>query len=201
MRKKEKTFTDKKRQMMMGRFHDYILPSGVAVTRDLISVEMLAWKSEGNRKDIETNENNIDTNQTVDLLSKKIETYRLNDRNAVEAMMVLDARMNLSDDLLLYTDKISMQSSLETRVPFLDIELMAFAESLPSHFKTGLFKSKWLHKKLAEKHLPNEIIYRKKRGFYAPTKSWFEGSTGEVFASHRRVESWPNSLQAMLWFC
>ena len=57
---------------------------------------------------------------------------------------------------------------------------MAFAESLPSHFKTGLFKSKWLHKKLAEKHLPNEIIYRKKRGFYAPTKSWFEGSTGEV---------------------
>ena len=95
-------------------------------------------------------------------------------------MMVLDARMNLSDDLLLYTDKISMQSSLETRVPFLDIELMAFAESLPSHLKTGLFKSKWLHKKLAEKHLPNEVIYRKKRGFYAPTKSWFEGSTGEV---------------------
>ena len=125
-------------------------------------------------------QNNIDTNQTVDLLSKKIETYRLNDRNAVEAMMVLDARMNLSDDLLLYTDKISMQSSLETRVPFLDIELMAFAESLPSHLKTGLFKSKWLHKKLAEKHLPNEVIYRKKRGFYAPTKSWFEGSTGEV---------------------
>tara|TARA_B100001013_G_C24367569_1_gene346858 strand:+ start:215 stop:457 length:243 start_codon:yes stop_codon:yes gene_type:complete len=65
MRKKEKTFTDKKRQMMMGRFHDYILPSGVAVTRDLISVEMLAWKSEGNRKDIETNENNIDTNQKI----------------------------------------------------------------------------------------------------------------------------------------
>jgi len=50
MRKKEKTFTDKRRQMMMGRFHDYILPSGVAVTRDLISTEMLAWKSEGNRR-------------------------------------------------------------------------------------------------------------------------------------------------------
>ena len=65
MRKKEKTFTDKKRQMMVGRFHDYILPSGVAVTRDLISVEMLAWKSEGNRKDIEKNENNIDTNQKI----------------------------------------------------------------------------------------------------------------------------------------
>ena len=65
MRKKEKTFTDKKRQMMMGRSHDYILPSGVAVNRDLISVEMLAWKSEGNRKDIETNENNIDTNQKI----------------------------------------------------------------------------------------------------------------------------------------
>lgn len=50
MRKREKTFTDKKRQMMMGRFHDFVLPSGEPVTRDLISVEMLNRKYEGNRR-------------------------------------------------------------------------------------------------------------------------------------------------------
>ena len=50
MRKRKKTFTDQKRLMMMGRFHDYILPSGAPVTRDLISKEMLAFQHEGNRR-------------------------------------------------------------------------------------------------------------------------------------------------------
>ncbi|MDT0294654.1 asparagine synthase (glutamine-hydrolyzing) [Mesonia ostreae] len=117
-------------------------------------------------------------NRTIEIIQYKLKFYQLEDRNAVEAMMILDARMNLSDDLLLYTDKVSMQHSIETRVPFLDLELMHFAESLPSSLKVGLFKNKWLHKKLAEKHLPKKIIYRKKRGFYAPTKSWFEGQIG-----------------------
>lgn len=115
---------------------------------------------------------------STNIISEKLNFYNLDDRNAVEAMMILDARMNLSDDLLLYTDKISMQHSLETRVPFLDVELMQFAESLSSNLKVNLFKNKWLHKKLAEKHLPKKIIYRKKRGFYAPTKTWFEGKIG-----------------------
>ena len=50
MRKRKKTFTDQKRLMMMGRFHDYILPSGAPVTRDLITVEMLAYQHEGSRR-------------------------------------------------------------------------------------------------------------------------------------------------------
>lgn len=50
--------------------------------------------------------------------------------NRLDYMVVLDARMALSDDLLLYTDKISMKNSLEVRVPFLDLELMKFVESL-----------------------------------------------------------------------
>lgn len=115
---------------------------------------------------------------STNIINEKLNFYHLDDRNAVEAMMILDARMNLSDDLLLYTDKISMQHSIETRVPFLDVELMQFAESLSSNLKVNLFKNKWLHKKLAEKHLPKKIIYRKKRGFYAPTKTWFEGKIG-----------------------
>lgn len=116
---------------------------------------------------------------TAELIGKKISEYGLENKSAINAMMALDARMNLSDDLLLYTDKISMQHSLETRVPFLDLELMEFAESLPHSMKVGLFKNKWLHKKLAEKHLPKEIIYRKKRGFYMPGENWFRGEVGK----------------------
>lgn len=118
-------------------------------------------------------------NNTQTLIAEKLKALGLEDKTAISAMMNLDARMNLSDDLLLYTDKISMQHSLETRVPFLDLDLMAFAESLPHHLKVGLFKNKWLHKKLAERHLPKEIIYRKKRGFYTPQKLWFKGEIGD----------------------
>ena len=50
MRKKLKTFTDKKRGMVLGRFHDFLLPSGAPVTRDLISVDALEWKLEGKKK-------------------------------------------------------------------------------------------------------------------------------------------------------
>ena len=120
-------------------------------------------------------------NLTSQLIQDKLVKYNLLNKSAVETMMSLDSRMNLSDDLLLYTDKISMQYSLEMRVPFLDIELMNFAESLPYNLKVGLFKNKWLHKKLSEKHLPNEIIYRKKRGFYVPAKRWLEGDVGKIF--------------------
>lgn len=115
---------------------------------------------------------------TAHIIMDKINQYQLGSKKATEAMMLLDARMNLSDDLLLYTDKIAMLHSIEMRVPFLDIELMKFVESLPHTMKVGLFKNKWLHKKLAEKHLPKEIIYRKKRGFYMPGKNWFRTSTG-----------------------
>ncbi|WP_053989921.1 asparagine synthase (glutamine-hydrolyzing) [Mangrovimonas sp. TPBH4] len=115
---------------------------------------------------------------TNELIKYNYELYNLNTRNATSAMMALDARMNLADDLLLYTDKISMRHSIETRVPFLDLDLMEFAESLPNSMKVSLFKNKILHKKLAEKYLPKEIIYRKKRGFKTPRKKWFEGEVG-----------------------
>ena len=50
----------------------------------------------------------------------------------LDAMMYVDARTSLADNLLLYGDKMSMAVSLEARVPFLDLELMRLAESMPA---------------------------------------------------------------------
>ena len=116
-----------------------------------------------------------------EFIENKFECYSLNNHSAVDSMMFLDSRLALSDDLLLYTDKLSMQHSLEVRVPFLDIELMNFTESLPDKFKVSFTQNKILHKKLCERHLPKEIIYRKKKGFYIPRKEWFKGETGNKF--------------------
>lgn len=119
----------------------------------------------------------------LDFFQEKFAVLQLQKFNSTDAMMFLDSRMNLSDDLLLYTDKISMQHSLELRVPFLDVELMQFTESLPIHYKVSLFHNKKIYKKLAERYLPKEIIYRKKKGFYIPRKEWFRNETGEKFRS------------------
>jgi asparagine synthase (glutamine-hydrolysing) len=58
------------------------------------------------------------------------------DLRSLEAMMYVDARTSLADNLLLYGDKMSMAVSLEARVPLLDLELMQLVESIPARFKS-----------------------------------------------------------------
>ncbi len=95
-------------------------------------------------------------------------------RHSVERMMSIDLRMNLADDLLLYTDKITMHHSLECRVPLLDLQIINFVESLPAAYRLGVMRGKMLHKKFAERVLPPSIVRRKKKGFLSPTKHWFK---------------------------
>lgn len=129
------------------------------------------------------NEQHLDSYNNVvkDLFKHRFEYLCLEQFKATDALMFFDTRMNLSDDLLLYTDKISMHHSLEVRVPFLDIELMKFVESLPFKYKVDLFSNKKLHKKLAQKYLPKKIIYRKKKHFATPRKQWFKTSMGKRY--------------------
>jgi len=72
-------------------------------------------------------------------------------KTPVERMMAIDTRMNLSDDLLLYTDKITMNFALECRVPMLDTELIRYIESLNISEKVKRGKTKIIHKEFAKK--------------------------------------------------
>jgi asparagine synthase (glutamine-hydrolysing) len=112
------------------------------------------------------------------LFEHRFEILKLCSNKVTDSLMYFDTRMNLADDLLLYTDKISMFHSLEVRVPYLDTELVQYVESLPAKFKVDLRKNKMLHKKLAEKYLPAEIVHRKKKHFATPRKAWFKGEMG-----------------------
>ncbi|MCU1335690.1 MAG: asnB [Bryobacterales bacterium] len=95
---------------------------------------------------------------------------------SAERMMSLDLRMNLADDLLLYTDKITMHHSIECRVPLLDLELVRFVESLPCSCRLGLFRGKVIHKQFARRILPASVVNRKKKGFLTPTRRWFKST-------------------------
>ena len=95
------------------------------------------------------------------------------DLDPLTQMIYIDTRANLPDDLLMVGDKTSMACSLEARVPFLDVRLVEFVESLPPSFKLRGLTGKYLHKKAALKWLPKGIVHRKKKGFSNPVEEWF----------------------------
>ncbi len=124
-------------------------------------------------------------NKMDDISSKSIRYFydllNGNSKKSVDAMMAVDMRMNLPDDLLLYTDKVSMHFSIETRVPVLDIELMNFVETLPLEYKIHKGSGKHIHKVFAASVLPDEIISRPKKGFMSPTEKWFREDLGNYY--------------------
>ncbi len=105
------------------------------------------------------------------------------DQSAVEKMMSIDMHMNLADDLLLYTDKITMNFSLECRVPMLDLELIKFIQSLPTKYKLQRGKTKIIHSAFARQFLPAEIINRPKLGFQTPAEIWFKENLAQIESS------------------
>jgi asparagine synthase (glutamine-hydrolysing) len=94
----------------------------------------------------------------------------------VTQMLYIDTRASLPDDLLMVADKTSMANSLESRVPFLDYRLIEFVESLPPGLKIKGVTGKYLHKRALEKWLPNDVVYRKKKGFANPVENWFRST-------------------------
>jgi asparagine synthase (glutamine-hydrolysing) len=100
------------------------------------------------------------------------EAYQLKD--SLSKLLFLDTRGMLPDNLLLFNDKLTMANSLENRVPFLDIELVNFIETLPINLKLRGRTGKYIHRKAAEDLIPKSIINRKKRGFSTPVDSWFK---------------------------
>jgi asparagine synthase (glutamine-hydrolysing) len=116
--------------------------------------------------------------------------------DSLAKILYIDTRMSLSDNLLLFGDKMTMANSLEMRVPFLDFEFIHFIESLPSSMKLKGRNRKYIHKKALTRWLPEEFIYRKKRGFLTPMDQWLQ----ERFADTAlKVLSQPNSLASMLF--
>lgn len=94
---------------------------------------------------------------------------------ALDRFLYCDIHSRLVDDLLVKGDRMSMGAGIEARVPFLDHKVVEFAARLPQHLKVSGLRSKIVLKRLAERYLPEEIIYRRKVGFTVPLSRWFMG--------------------------
>lgn len=107
----------------------------------------------------------------------------------LDRMLALEQRFFLTDHNLNYTDKMSMASGVEVRVPFLDLDLVEFAQRIPLDLKQRGHVGKWILKKAMEPHLPREVIYRPKAGFGAPLRRWMRNELRELLGDLLSVDS------------
>ncbi|HEY7912781.1 MAG TPA: asparagine synthase (glutamine-hydrolyzing) [Blastocatellia bacterium] len=117
---------------------------------------------------------------------------RVRDQDFVNQMLYVDLKTFLPCLNLTYTDKTSMASSMEVRVPLLDHELVEMAARIPARLKLKGLTRKHILKRAAAAWLPREIIHRKKAGFSAPLRAWLARDlreTVEELLSESNIQS------------
>jgi asparagine synthase (glutamine-hydrolysing) len=99
---------------------------------------------------------------------------------ALGRMLALEQRFFLADHNLIYTDKMAMATGVEVRVPFLDLDLVAFAGTLPDSLRCRAGTTKWVLRQAMAPDLPQEILHRPKAGFGAPLRRWLQADLRDL---------------------
>ncbi len=112
----------------------------------------------------------------------------------VGRMQYFDLLTYLPDDILTKVDRASMAVGLEARVPLLDDEVVAFALRVPAAFHIRHGRTKWLLRRVLERHLPTALFERPKAGFAMPIGDWLRGPLRDwaeplIYADHGVVEA------------
>ncbi|MEW5755406.1 MAG: asparagine synthase (glutamine-hydrolyzing) [Pseudomonadota bacterium] len=122
---------------------------------------------------------------------------------ALARMQAVDIQTWLADDLLVKADRMLMAWGVEGRVPFLDHRIVEFGLSLPAAMKIEGKTGKMFLRRWAQRHLPMDHVWGKKRGFTVPVADWLKGPLlDELERSLLRsagVQEWfePQGLRAL----
>jgi asparagine synthase (glutamine-hydrolysing) len=111
------------------------------------------------------------------------------EKNTLNQTLYWEMRTFLVDHNLNYTDKMSMAVGVEVRVPFLDLDLVEFSTIIPPELKMKGSEAKYILKKMMEKYLPHEVIYRSKTGFGAPVRKWILNDLDDKVNTYLSLES------------
>ena len=120
-----------------------------------------------------------------------IDTYlsHLDSQDFFDQVTLLHQRMYMMDQVLVKVDRASMANSLEVRAPFLDTRVVDLANHMPTEFKLRGLERKYILKKLMGGKLPDNIVYRKKKGFGVPIAEWIRGDLKPVILDFLGRES------------
>ncbi|MGD9124804.1 MAG: asparagine synthase (glutamine-hydrolyzing), partial [Desulfarculaceae bacterium] len=92
-------------------------------------------------------------------------------RERLDREVYADLKLTMADSVLMKVDKMSMSTSLEVRVPFLDHELVEFTARLPGWFKLKGFTTKYIFRHAIEGLVPKRVAWRGKQGYSLPVKN------------------------------
>ena len=90
----------------------------------------------------------------------------------LDKLMYYDLKTSLPEQLLMLTDKMTMATSLEARVPFLDHRVVEYAARIPVGDKLRGREMRWIQKETFRGKIPDFVYEQKKKGFGAPVGVW-----------------------------
>ena len=105
--------------------------------------------------------------------------------------MYLDTINYLPDDILCKVDRASMANSLETRIPFLNHNLVEIGWRIPESIKIKNKKGKWILRQILKDYLPQNLFERPKSGFSIPLAQWLRGPLrdwAEILINKKNIE-------------
>lgn len=108
----------------------------------------------------------------------------------IEKMLAYDLITYLPTDILTKVDRAAMSVSLETRLPFLDRDVIRFSSSMPINLKIRNGVTKWALREVLYKYVPKELVNKPKMGFAVPLAAWLRGPLrdwGESMLNEKRL--------------
>lgn len=127
--------------------------------------------------------------------------FRDTTRSAPEMLMDTDLKSWLVDESLMRSDKLSMASGVELRVPLLDLDIVNYSKNIPFKDKVSLFKTKKILKEAGKSFIPDFIINKPKTGWFSPGSKWLRDDnilkyvrnvlSAEYYKPTESIFNWP----------
>lgn len=149
------------------KYTRYLIRRGKSLEESYVSINRNFYDDE--LKDILNFDNYL---ENKDILKETYQEYK--NESELNKKLAIDIRYWLTDNILLIVDKMTMAFSIESRVPFTDIEVYKLSSTLPEEYKIRNKQTKAALRDAAKKDIPNESYKKKKLGFPVPIREWIK---------------------------
>lgn len=123
----------------------------------------------------------LKTGNAVEPIESMLRPLQANYGDRLNRLLYLETKMLLEGNNLVKPDRMGMGNSIEARMPLLDYRIIEYVTSLPGEWKIRGKETKYILKRLAQKTLPEGIVYRKKQMFTVPVGEWMRGALKDLF--------------------